>query len=167
MSIPIRLPINKSVFKPEDYLDIKICRASITHLRDSKTLYYLYQYVKDENGDTILHLAAKTFHKNGCLSVIIDELSRNAKESWLALVNKTNYFGNTALMDASRTGQYPAAKLLVDHGADINICNKNGNTAAHIAALNGHQSILKLLLDKKVNVLAKNCQEFTCFDLAE
>lgn len=45
--------------------------------------------------------------------------------------------------------------------------NKIGNTVAHIAALNGHLRILQLLIEKRVEILAKNFEDFTCFDHAQ
>ena len=58
-------------------------------------------------------------------------------------------------------------QLLIKHGAEVNIRNRIGNTVAHIAALNGHLRILELLVDKKINVLARNFEDFTCLDHAE
>lgn len=38
----------------------------------------------------------------------------------------------------------------------------------HIAALNGHLPIVKLIVEtKKINLLAHNFEEYTCFDHAE
>lgn len=45
--------------------------------------------------------------------------------------------------------------------------NKIGNNVAHIAALNGHLRILQLLIEKRVEILAKNFEENTCFDHAK
>lgn len=57
--------------------------------------------------------------------------------------------------------------MLIQNGAEINIRNRIGNSVAHIAALNGHLRILQLLVDKKINILAKNFEDYTCFDHAE
>ena len=126
----------------------------------------LFNYEKESNGDSLIHLGAKNHHKNGCLAVIIEELSQCPKD-FAKLINKLNFYGNTALMDAVLQGQYPTVQLLIAHGADVNIRNRIGNTVAHIAALNGHLRILQLLVEKKINVLAKNFEDYTCFDHAE
>jgi ankyrin repeat protein len=98
---------------------------------------------------------------------MIEELTQNSPKEFALLINRLNYYGNTALMDSVMQGQYPTVQLLINSGADINIRNKIGNTVGHIAALNGHLRILQLLVDNKINVLAKNFEEFTCFDHAE
>jgi ankyrin repeat protein len=63
-------------------------------------------FEKNTNGDSLIHVAAKNHHKNGCLSVIIEELSQSSFEL-LKMINKPNYYGNTALMDAVLMGQFP------------------------------------------------------------
>ena len=166
ISIPLHVPISSNTFVIEDYLDPKLCRSMIERLRESKTLFHIYHYTKEDDGDTIIHLASKVFPKNPCLSILIEELIKNKKE-FKGLINKLNFYGNTALMDAVLRGQLPTVSLLIAAGADINIRNKIGNTAAHIASLNGYLAILQLLIENKINILAKNFEEFTCFDHAQ
>jgi len=66
----------------------------------------LFSFDKNTNGDSLIHFAAKSHHKNGCLNVILEEFSKHPL--WLLkMINKPNYYGNTAMMDAVLIGQLP------------------------------------------------------------
>lgn len=80
-------------------MDVKKFRDLIMQLRKTGNLKTLYNYEKEYNGDSFIHLGAKNHHKNGCLAVIIEELSQCPKD-FAKLINKINFYGNTALMDA-------------------------------------------------------------------
>jgi ankyrin repeat protein len=49
---------------------------------------------------------------------------------------------------ASRHGHAHLVRLLLDHGADINLPSKGGVSALHLASRCGHSAIVELLLDK-------------------
>ena len=55
--------------------------------------------------------------------------------------------GITALMAASFSGQFENVKLLLAHGANVNLQNCNGLSALIFASHNGQLEIVKLLLE--------------------
>ena len=55
--------------------------------------------------------------------------------------------GNTALMKASKLGNYQCADLLIQAGADVNIVNSNDETAIEIATEMNRNNSLGALLE--------------------
>ncbi len=66
-----------------------------------------------------------------------------------------NRFGNTPLQAALLTGQYDAAKLLIEGGADVNMRQAGGFVALHEAALTGRKDLVDLLLDHGAEIAAR------------
>lgn len=58
------------------------------------------------------------------------------------------------------------AKVLLKHGADINITDKSGGTPLHFAACEGSRKIARLLLAGGANVNAKDDEGRTPLDVA-
>ncbi len=48
------------------------------------------------------------------------------------------------------------ARLLLDHGAELNATNKNGMTPLHYAAESDSVLMVQLFLDRGADVIAKN-----------
>lgn len=64
-------------------------------------------------------------------------------------VNARDEAGFTPLHDAALAGNAAAVRMLLDHGADINLGDKeNGATALYMAATMGREEVVTLLLDK-------------------
>jgi ankyrin repeat protein len=59
------------------------------------------------------------------------------------------------LQAALLTGQYDAAKLLIEGGADVNMRQTGGFVALHEAALTGRQDLVDLLLDHGAEIAAR------------
>ena len=57
---------------------------------------------------------------------------------------------------ATQNNNVEFIKLLLDHGADINLVDEKGNTALHIAAKNGKTESFKFLLENGANGNLKN-----------
>jgi len=66
-----------------------------------------------------------------------------------------NRFGNTPLQAALLTGQFDAAKLLIEGGADVNLRQTGGFVALHEAALTGRKDLVDLLLDHGAEIAAR------------
>jgi ankyrin repeat protein len=65
-------------------------------------------------------------------------------------------WGWTVLMTAASIGNLEIVKLLVEHGADVNLKNVKGNTALILAAQNDNFNIVKYLVEKGADVKIKN-----------
>ncbi|CAK4845795.1 unnamed protein product [Aphanomyces euteiches] len=98
--------------------------------------------VKDSNGNTPLHAAAR----NGHVEIVMELLSRGAD------VNLQNKHGQTALHEAVNNRDFDVVKTLVDNGALVDIADSTGGTPLHEAAENGHADITTLLLEHKAQV---------------
>ena len=66
-----------------------------------------------------------------------------------------NRFSNSPLQAAFLTGQYEAAKVLLQHGADANLRQAGGFAALHEAALSGRKDLVDLLLDHGAEIAAR------------
>jgi uncharacterized protein len=62
----------------------------------------------------------------------------------LSILPKGNW---TPLMYASRDGSFAAAKVLVKHGADLNLTDPDGTTALIFAIINYHYDLAAMLLE--------------------
>ncbi|KAH9055873.1 ankyrin repeat-containing domain protein [Lactarius deliciosus] len=96
-------------------------------------------HVRDNNGDTALHFAAWY----GRLEASRILLERNAE------VNPQNNDGSTPLHRASKgsigEGYPDVVQLLLDHGADAQLCDLSGKTASDVADGPKRQEIVRLL----------------------
>jgi ankyrin repeat protein len=55
------------------------------------------------------------------------------------------YEGFTALMTAASEGLVDIVRVLLEHGADPSLVDKDGDTAASFAQQNGHAEVVALL----------------------
>lgn len=62
----------------------------------------------------------------------------------------------SALSWATMMGEMEAAKLLIEHGADLNVRQEDGGTPLHIAVTLGRAEIAELLIKEGADVAAKN-----------
>ncbi|QYT04588.1 hypothetical protein H0G86_011490 [Trichoderma simmonsii] len=101
----------------------------------------------DKDSRSPLHMAAIC----GSLE-IISFIINEAKETKNMVLNSLDKNRETALIIATRLGNFEAARLLVESGTDIAVQNTSGRSAVHYAVLNCPQ-ILELLLQKNNDVL--------------
>jgi ankyrin repeat protein len=66
-----------------------------------------------------------------------------------------NRFSNSPLQAALLTGQYDAARLLIEHDADVNMRQAGGFAALHEAALSGRKDLVDLLLEHGAEIAAR------------
>ena len=71
-------------------------------------------------------------------------------------VDKNKVNDNTAIDEAARVNSLKIARLLVKHGADVNLKHKEGSTALMTAALNGHLAMARYLIRKGADVNVKS-----------
>ncbi len=77
-------------------------------------------------------------------------------------INKQDEFGDTALFKSLEKKHYEIAKLLIAHGADVNIAdNFNYEAPLHLAAYFGNFEIIKMLLEHGADVNIKNDENTT------
>ncbi|XP_066929064.1 unconventional myosin-XVI-like [Clytia hemisphaerica] len=74
--------------------------------------------------------------------------------------------GTTLLHRFCQKGSLSVVRLLVDHGASIELEDSEGNTGLHFACMSNHFQLVRLLLNACVNVFATNQNGDTPSDLA-
>lgn len=75
-------------------------------------------------------------------------------------------YGTTGLLHASLQGRYDVAKLLIEHGADVNLAGNYGQTPLIYASEYRQPDIVKLLLENGADVNARDGKGETAFTLA-
>ncbi|KAK7440426.1 hypothetical protein VKT23_017064 [Stygiomarasmius scandens] len=86
--------------------------------------------------------------RKGDLSIV-----RGMLELWKeANINCRNSRGDTALIAASKQGNFEVVKLLIDRGADVNAVDERGSTPLRAAARGEHMQVIKLLVLRGANV---------------
>jgi ankyrin repeat protein len=70
-------------------------------------------------------------------------------------------------MGVSFKGDLDAAKLLIEHGADVNARSSNGDTPLTFAAMFGQGKMAKLLLEKGADKSIRDGKGLTASDHAE
>jgi ankyrin repeat protein len=111
---------------------------------------------KDEEGNTVLHRAARD--PNQEIARLL--LARHAN------VNARNNGGVTPLSYAVSRGSTDLAALLLANGADVNASDNHGDTPLHNAALRGHGEVVKVLLAHGADVNARDSRGRTPRDEA-
>ncbi|GAV53589.1 hypothetical protein ZYGR_0AK00910 [Zygosaccharomyces rouxii] len=84
-------------------------------------------------------------------------------------VNDQDNAGNTALHEAALNGHLDVVKLLVDHGADVNVQSYEmfKDTPLIDASANGHLPVVKFLLESGADSLVCNAKGLTAYDSIE
>ncbi|VDK17761.1 unnamed protein product [Anisakis simplex] len=68
---------------------------------------------------------------------------------------------HTALMEASMDGHYEVARLLLDHGAPVNLTSDSFESPLTLAACGGHAKLVELLLDRGAEMEEPNDEGYT------
>lgn len=101
----------------------------------------------NDDGDTLLHLAAVSCATASCEILLEAGLSANA-------INKE---GITPLHLAAASGFSSICEILAAHGANLDSTDlTKGNTALHEAAMNGYREACETLLQLGANPRIKN-----------
>ncbi|XP_059196375.1 cyclin-dependent kinase 4 inhibitor C [Centropristis striata] len=72
----------------------------------------------------------------------------------------------TVTHDAAREGFIDSVRVLMDHGADINLTDAKGNLPLHLAAREGHLDVIQLLIGSTANPQTPNSMGHTAGQLA-
>jgi ankyrin repeat protein len=124
----------------------KIVRALIAHGADLEARESYY-------GETALIWAVAENHAETVAALLdagagVDVRSNPAEFArdrfGLSMLPKGNW---TPLMYASRDGDFEAAKVLVEHHADLNLTDPGGTTALVLAIINYHYDLAAMLLE--------------------
>jgi ankyrin repeat protein len=110
-------------------------------------------------GETALMLAAAENHPQAIEALIDGGANLNARSALTNLPNlewspagmSTTVFpkgGWTALMFAAQQGSLDAARVLADHGVDLNLVDPDGTTALVFSVLNAHYDVAALLVER-------------------
>jgi hypothetical protein len=125
--------------------------TAINRNRQNSTIQFLLQNGAVPNGEILLltmerqrYDLARQFIKAGVDVNYQYPLSRNYAD------------GMTPLLYASKTENFEIVKLLVEHGANINIQAVNGDTALSIARRNKNDTIYNYLIEHGANELVNN-----------
>ena len=110
---------------------------------------------KDNNGQTVLHVAIIEGHEEIIKFLISKRVDLNIKDS----------SGSTALFYAVTKNQKNIIKLLLEKGANVDVKNNSLFTPLHKAALGGADEALELLLSHNPNINALANSESTALDL--
>ena len=90
------------------------------------------------------------------LGVISWDLTEELGVSTVAEINRVDVRGRSALSLAVVKGDYGAVNMLLESGADVNVCDHNGNTALLNAAERHHTTCMGLLLNANANKAHKS-----------
>jgi ankyrin repeat protein len=120
--------------------------------------------IKDERGDTPLHLAVK---KNNAdiVRVFITSIMKSTRDI-REIVNIQNLNGNTPLHEAMYNKSRDTLQMLLDHQADVNIRNGDGETILHIAARRGLKNFIRKLMCHNADVNVFNHRGYNPLYLA-
>jgi ankyrin repeat protein len=118
-------------------------------------LYTQLKELRDENGNTILHMAAQYVDRQ-MIQSIIDNIG-NKDIAWINIKNNN---GQTALVTAlfsKNAFKDGAIEILLERGADPHSIDTFGNSVLSYAAADGTPNIIELMVKKyKVDVNSSN-----------
>ncbi len=122
--------------------------------------------MEDDDGNSLLHKAVLDDSTEAvlfCLEIGLD-INRAIDKQHLSAF----HLGGTPLHLACEAGVTNMARVLIEHGADINSQKDfHENTPAHVAARNGHLECLQVLVAKGADFKLKNGLGHTVLDCAQ
>ncbi len=110
----------------------------------------------DDNKDSAAHLAAMKGN-----TAILKFLVANG-----AQLSNVDRFGATPLHLAAATAMATIVRYLLEQKVNINPTDHDNNTPAHLAARNGHGHTLSILIKGGADLLKKNKDHQTVYDIA-
>ncbi|KAF4528779.1 hypothetical protein B566_EDAN017111 [Ephemera danica] len=136
----------------KEYLFIETCRKGDTELakkmvkRDTKT-----EYTSEEQKE---YLFIETCRKGDT------ELAKKMLDEGIDVDTKSgSWMGHTALHWASKNGDIDMIKLLLDHGAQMEIRSEEEVDALQYATFGGHIDAIELLLDRGADIHSRDATD--------
>lgn len=123
--------------------------------------------IKGPDGMTSLHIAAKLGNLDAA-QLIVDSYraSRNIA-NFLGFIDAQDEGGWTAMVWAAELGHTDIVSLLINHGADANICDNDNNTVLHWSTLhNDGLETITVLLQAGANCNVQNVEGDTPLHIA-
>ena len=105
----------------------------------------LVQRAEDLTQCSLTHLCSDPQMTLLMLSTRSDSLTRAVLETHQIPIDAQDSQGNTALHRAARMGESPAAALLIEYGASVQIRNNDGHSAYDVAVRHANEEIIKLM----------------------
>jgi len=134
----------------------------------------------DESGVTPLNIAVLGFYANPAIVKLLLEAGANPNGKndeildWPRNLYSDIIFScmfktalEVPLHNAISAYRFDIAEILLDHGADINMQNRDGNTALHIAVARWSYERVKFLLNAGADRYIPNKLDWTPLDLAK
>ena len=141
--------------------DLNLSRQNnnLTNVLATNSLNDFYRFDKDKDGNTKLHIAARTGNVSDMQLILSNRLID---------LNVKNNNDKTPLHLASRNGNTECVKLLLTHqDINVNAQDKWGNTSLLYACGYGYTDCVKtLLLHTDINITIYNNDGVTAFDRA-
>jgi ankyrin repeat protein len=111
--------------------------------------------IKDIEENTVLHCASFLGNTAAiCLLLIPNTLN----------VNEQNEYGNTALHNSTMHNYLDTSLCLLNHGADINMLNKNGQSCLYLTMLHRRETCTSLLHDCGARLTQREMNMFRDFE---
>ncbi|KAF5609187.1 ankyrin repeat domain-containing protein [Fusarium pseudoanthophilum] len=128
--------------------------------------------VEDKNGDTTLHHAVRNDYTE--ILVLSASILYEAKHAVNLLTKLEDIDVNqqyhpsvmAPLLAAAKSGSLEIARLLIEHGAILEVTDNDKNTPLHYASACGHMEMARFLLDKGADIESRNNIQQTPFLVA-
>ena len=109
-----------------------------------------------KDGWTSLSLAAADGHLEVCQKLLERNADVNPQDA-----SHNGSTRTTPLLFALQRGKPDVARLLLDHGADVHVHDKNGKTPLHFAAAYDFIEVVRMLLERNLEVNSRDDQRYT------
>ncbi|KAL6593007.1 ankyrin repeat-containing domain protein [Neocallimastix sp. 'constans'] len=123
------------------------------------------QYISDEKYKILIN---DSYYQRGCGKYLLIECNREKKINSTKVeflfehginINEKGDFGETPLINASRSENLAIVKYLVENGTDVNDEDYNYESQIIISCEKGNEVIIKNLVEHKADVNAKSNKE--------
>ena len=154
-------PLCSAMSSPETVASLLAAGADLDHPCTDKKFTTILWKGYEKTAEMLLDAGIKGDYQK-CKSFIFNK-TKNSLSSQLfekllktTPVNEQDSRGKTLLMHSSQAGRLDIANILLNHGADISLGDKNKKTALTYAARHGKAQLVELLLDHGAQINSQN-----------